>query len=837
MSDPKSSSSTPSSSTAPYCLLSPLSSESEDNNSSAHGPKVIRGIPSQRGKHRHPIPLVFTSPSASPTSSGSFSALGRSSSSSSSTASKLSPQTDRRNASNEEEASLTRAELLRRILQQEEERERERESLRQAERLYLQKNQQQQEQQPPQTKEQDPTLFWEWPRRRISASLPTPAASSLPSSYSPSPAPSPSSPASSSSREEALVGGGFLDSSTSVPIVLPRAEPFASSSSPSPSTISSSDSSVSTTRDRAAEREHNNHNHNNNNNNKRSSSSSSLLINKPEIGLHSGRFSLKAEQEDEVEEEEEKEEKEEEDEARAEQQKGEWMMTLENRIGADSGRMSRDMFGLLSFGEESKPDTKAKEKKSKKSKKQKKQSIVWEYGGDEKTNVGGCQSLLSVPTLKTRPKSFDGGSLVREEVKEAELRETISDRELRRRMKQTILDNNSKRKARLQREQRSKDLKATMTKMLSASADNNKVGKKEKEKKKKQQQQKKKEDKNEESDDSSLSSSSSSVVAYTLQGQKLNKVQVQKIQEQQRRRRGKSFGSDESADINDDEEDKDISDKEEGRDDEEEQTNENEDEDDEDSSSWWTEGSDEEDDEAEERRSAAKKTVGLSYGGVKVEPLYHELSIEELKMEPTPFAKGAFGKLYKAHWHEVECAVKVLNSPVECEKDIEEFRREATLMEKLGRHPNVVTFYGAGSKGNPLYLVMEHAKLGSMYDLLVNPKTRRDDVPWRVVVKLLLDVARGISYLHRENVIHRDLAARNILVQGPISRPVALVADFGLSRVKSAMFTHASTSTAVGAVKYVLAFILSWCGVCLSFFLFMFVSKKKGGWLQKRWTD
>ncbi|KAL6073710.1 Receptor-interacting serine/threonine-protein kinase 2, variant 2 [Balamuthia mandrillaris] len=190
----------------------------------------------------------------------------------------------------------------------------------------------------------------------------------------------------------------------------------------------------------------------------------------------------------------------------------------------------------------------------------------------------------------------------------------------------------------------------------------------------------------------------------------------------------------------------------------------------------------------------------LKKGNLHIEYNYKEIDERYLEIdEDHPIARGAFGIVYKGLWQKTECAVKQLTMPLNNDKALHEFRLEASIMEKLGRHPNVVTFYGALTTGSKMCLVIEYARLGSMYDFLVNRRTRRNDISWLAVVKLLKDAAMGIAFLHRERIIHRDIAARNILVQGP--HLTALVSDFGLSRMKSELYSYAITSNTVGAVK------------------------------------
>ena len=44
------------------------------------------------------------------------------------------------------------------------------------------------------------------------------------------------------------------------------------------------------------------------------------------------------------------------------------------------------------------------------------------------------------------------------------------------------------------------------------------------------------------------------------------------------------------------------------------------------------------------------------------------------------------------------------------------------------------------------------------------------------------DIAKGMAYLEKKNLVHRDLAARNILISEDC---VAKISDFGLARESS----------------------------------------------------
>lgn len=116
------------------------------------------------------------------------------------------------------------------------------------------------------------------------------------------------------------------------------------------------------------------------------------------------------------------------------------------------------------------------------------------------------------------------------------------------------------------------------------------------------------------------------------------------------------------------------------------------------------------------------------------------------------------------------------------------------------RHPNIVHYYGCEvvKKENTVTLLME-ILAGDMLTLMKN-----ELLPDRKLrIKLALDAAKGLEFLHKNSVIHRDLKCHNILVfycvyvliivQVDKDMKVAKIADFG-----AATGTVFSSSTIIG---------------------------------------
>ena len=83
--------------------------------------------------------------------------------------------------------------------------------------------------------------------------------------------------------------------------------------------------------------------------------------------------------------------------------------------------------------------------------------------------------------------------------------------------------------------------------------------------------------------------------------------------------------------------------------------------------------------------------------------------------------KGNFGKV-KLGIHVLtgeHVAIKILEKDLIFEKaDIERISREIKIM-KLIRHPNVIQLYEIIEKPKRLYLIMEYAEGGDLFDLIV----------------------------------------------------------------------------------------------------------------------
>ncbi|KZV34860.1 hypothetical protein F511_00762 [Dorcoceras hygrometricum] len=162
------------------------------------------------------------------------------------------------------------------------------------------------------------------------------------------------------------------------------------------------------------------------------------------------------------------------------------------------------------------------------------------------------------------------------------------------------------------------------------------------------------------------------------------------------------------------------------------------------------------------------------------------LAYEELKEATNNFAtilgEGGFGRVFKGVLSDgTPVAIKRLSSGGQ--QGDKEFTVEVEMLSRL-HHRNLVKLIGYYSNrdSSQNLLCYELVPNGSLEAWLHGPLGLNCPLDWDTRMKIALDAARGLAYLHEDSqpcVIHRDFKASNILLENNFH---AKVSDFGLAK-------------------------------------------------------
>ena len=106
------------------------------------------------------------------------------------------------------------------------------------------------------------------------------------------------------------------------------------------------------------------------------------------------------------------------------------------------------------------------------------------------------------------------------------------------------------------------------------------------------------------------------------------------------------------------------------------------------------------------------------------------------------------------------------------------FQREIGIAARLS-HPHILALYDSGTVAGRLFYITPYVDGETLRDRLAV----EGRLPLEAVLRILRDVARALSYAHRQGVVHRDIKPANILLTRDGD---ALVSDFGIAKALAA---------------------------------------------------
>ncbi|XP_006808677.1 MAP/microtubule affinity-regulating kinase 4 [Neolamprologus brichardi] len=127
----------------------------------------------------------------------------------------------------------------------------------------------------------------------------------------------------------------------------------------------------------------------------------------------------------------------------------------------------------------------------------------------------------------------------------------------------------------------------------------------------------------------------------------------------------------------------------------------------------------------------------------------------------------------KGNFAKVKLARHILTGREVAIKIIDKTQLNPTSLQKVN-HPNIVQLFEVIETDKTLYLVMEYASGGEVFDYLVS-HGRMKEVEARAKFR---QIVSAVHYCHTKNIVHRDLKAENLLLDADANIKIA---DFGFS--------------------------------------------------------
>ncbi|MDJ0801104.1 MAG: bifunctional serine/threonine-protein kinase/formylglycine-generating enzyme family protein [Calothrix sp. MO_167.B12] len=146
------------------------------------------------------------------------------------------------------------------------------------------------------------------------------------------------------------------------------------------------------------------------------------------------------------------------------------------------------------------------------------------------------------------------------------------------------------------------------------------------------------------------------------------------------------------------------------------------------------------------------------------------------------------------------CVVKQLRPNHTHARIIDFFEKEAAILERLGKHPQIPQFMAHFRENDNLYIVQEFIE-GQDLSQEMQPGKRLSE---GYVIRLLQEVLEVLSFVHEQGVIHRDIKPQNLMRRRQDGK--IFLIDFGVVKeIASLMFNSQGeivSSISIGTPGY-----------------------------------
>lgn len=143
--------------------------------------------------------------------------------------------------------------------------------------------------------------------------------------------------------------------------------------------------------------------------------------------------------------------------------------------------------------------------------------------------------------------------------------------------------------------------------------------------------------------------------------------------------------------------------------------------------------------------------------------------------------QGGFGKVYRGRdiIRDRDVAIKV--SVVGNNNSNIRLQNEVAMANNMPLHKNIAYYEKCYTLNTPIgvcdFAVMQYYKDGSLENLITHEKLTIEER-----YNILIQILRGIGFLHKHDIIHRDIKPQNILIARYNGEITPKITDFGISK-------------------------------------------------------
>ncbi len=157
--------------------------------------------------------------------------------------------------------------------------------------------------------------------------------------------------------------------------------------------------------------------------------------------------------------------------------------------------------------------------------------------------------------------------------------------------------------------------------------------------------------------------------------------------------------------------------------------------------------------------------------------------------------KGSFGVVHKAkHNNGSELAAKRIDFTAKTKSKIPHIASDLKRLIALD-HQNIARIFEVFEEKATIWVFMELCNHGDLINYL-QPEGASSPITDGEKLKLMLDIAKGVDFLHSKNVVHRDIKPSNILVSG--SPATVKLTDFDLCKFLDEDYSTSLMTSNVG---------------------------------------